>query len=47
MEEDSAIKMKTLIEKNKINSLEDLKKYDFISSAQMKKWEKLFHEKTL
>ena len=47
MEEDSAIRMKTLIEKNKINSLEDLKKYDFISSAQMKKWEKLFHEKTL
>ncbi len=42
MEEDVAVKIKELFESGDINSLEDLKEYDFASKEQIDHWSKFF-----
>ena len=42
MEEDVAVKIKTLVDEEEISSFEDLANYNFISKQHLKKWEKSF-----
>jgi len=42
MDEESAVKIKELIDKKEINSLEDLKRYDFIPEVLIDKWKESF-----
>ncbi|MDF1880582.1 hypothetical protein JHD50_04575 [Sulfurimonas sp. MAG313] len=42
MEEDVAVKIKTLVDEEGVSSFKDLKKYNFISTQHLKKWEKSF-----
>jgi len=42
MEEEMAQKIKTLIDENKISTIYDLKKFDFVNDTLLEKWSKNF-----
>jgi len=42
MDEESAVKIKELIDNEEINSLEDLKRYDFVPEVLIEKWKESF-----